>query len=280
MFININFIPMRPYWTGQIRLSLVSIPVEIFPAVNNYTTIPLHEIYRKTGERVHHQNIAGSKVIQRKDIVKGFEYKKGEYVELDPEEIKKLKIPSSDVLEIIQFVDISEIDALYFERPYFVVPKNDSAEKAFAIIRESLRKTSKLGLGQLVIGGRERLCALKPYGRGMMLEVIRYEEEVRRADIYFAEIDEVKIDKDELKLAESLIKQKTAKFNPAKFHDHYNEALQELIDSKLHKTKPRKVQEKKPQEKVVNLLDALKKSLEEKTPKTTSVSIIRKKKKG
>jgi DNA end-binding protein Ku len=265
---------MRPYWTGQIRLSLIA--VEIFPAVNNYRTIPLHEIYRKTGERVHHQNVVNERPIEREDIIKGFEYKKGEYVELEPQEIKDLKLPSSDVLEIIQFVDAAEIDPIYFERPYFVVPKNDAAEKAFAIIREALRQTAKFGLGQLVIGGRERLCALKPCGRGMLLEVIRYKEEVRRADVYFDEIDEVKISKDELNLAQQLIKQKTAKFNPAKFHDHYNEALRDLIDAKLHKHKPRKVEEKKPHPKVINLLDALKKSLDEKTP----VNVTKKKKRG
>ncbi|MES2961784.1 MAG: Ku protein [Pseudomonadota bacterium] len=255
---------MRPYWTGQIRLSLVSLAVEIFPAVNNYRTIPLHEIYRKTGERVRHQNVVNDQPVEREDIIKGYEYEKGEYVEIEPEEIKNLKLPSSDVLEIVQFVDSSEIDPLYFERPYFVVPKNDAAKKAFAIIRESLRKTKKFGLGQLVIGGRERLCVLKPCGRGMMIDIIRYKEEVRRADAYFDEIEEVKLKQDELDLAEQLIKQKSAKFNPAKFHDHYNEALQELIDSKLHKKKVKKTIEHKSNPKVINLMDALKKSLAEK----------------
>jgi DNA end-binding protein Ku len=205
-------------------------------------------------------NVVNDEPVDRDDIIKGYEYEKGEYVLLEPEEIKDLRMPSKDVLEIIQFVKAGEIEALYFERPYFVVPKNDSAEDAFVTIREALKKTSRYGLGQLVIGGRERLCALKPCGRGMMLEVIRYKEEVRKADVYFEKIDDIKIDKAQLDLAEQLIKQKSGKFNPAHFHDHYNEALQELIDSKMENRKP-EFQEPRPTAKVINLMDALKKSL-------------------
>ncbi len=268
---------MSPYWTGQIRLSLVSLPVEIYPAVSSYRSIPLHEIYKPTGERIHHQKVADDEVVEKEDIVKGFEYEKGEYAILEPEEIKDIKIPSKDVLDIVQFVNAGEIDALYFERPYFVVPKNDSAEDAFATIREGLRKTGKYGLGQLVIAGRERLCALKPCGRGMMLEIIRYKEEVRKADNYFDQIDNVKVDKEQLELAEQLIKQKTAKFDPSKFHDHYNEALKELIDSKIEKRKP-KYEERKPTAKVINLMDALRKSLGEKGADKTKKAKAAKKK--
>ncbi len=254
---------MRPYWTGQIRLSLVLLSVEIYPATSSYKTIPLHELYRPTGERIHHQNIAENKVVAREEIVKGFEYKKNEYVVIEPTEIKKLKIPSSDVLEIVQFVNASEIDPLYFERPYFVVPKDDNSEEAFATIRDALRKNGKYGLGQLVIAGRERLCALKACGRGMMLEIIRYKDEVRQADLYFDRIDEIKVSKEQLVLATQLIKQKSAKFNPLKFHDHYIEALEQLIESKVKKHKF--AYEKKPKKlkKAANLLDALKKSLKE-----------------
>lgn len=251
---------MRAYWTGQIRLSLVSLPVEIYPATSSYHTIPLHEIYHKTGERVHHQNVASDKPIAREDIVKGYEYKKGEYVLLKPEEIKALKIPSKDVLDIVQFVDAHEIDPLYFEKPYFVVPKTKSAEASFAVIREALRKTGKYGLGQLVIAGHERLCTLKPCGRGMMLDIIRYQQEVREADAYFERIHDVKVDKDELDLAVQLVKSKSGKFHPEKFHDHYREALQELIDAKMQKRKPH-IEKSKPQQKVNNLMDALRKSL-------------------
>jgi DNA end-binding protein Ku len=261
---------MRPYWTGQIRLSLVSLPVEIYPAITSHRAIPLHEIYRVTGERIRHQNVASEEPVERKDIVKGYEYQKGEHILIDPEEIKKLKIPSRDTLEIVQFVDAGEINELYFDKPYFVVPKNPAAENAFVTIREGLRITHKYGLGQLVFGGRERLCALKPCGRGMLLEVIRYMEEVREADAYFSKIHDIKIEDDQLDLAVQLIKQKTTKFDPERFHDHYHEALRELIDAKLaHRPVP-KHEEKRPATKVTNIMDALRRSLEEEAPERSS----------
>lgn len=250
----------RPYWSGQIRLSLVSLPVNIYAAVNSARSIPMHEIYRKTGKRVHHQLVTDNEVIERDEIVKGYEYKKGRYVLIEPEEIKALKLPSKNTLEIVQFVPANEVETLYFEKPYFVAPKDDGAEDAFATIREGLRKTGTYGIGQLVIGGRERLCALKPCGRGMMLETIRYRDELRKADEYFEDIDHVKVGKEEVALVEQLIKQKLTHFEPAKFHDHYREALRELIDAKMEGREP-EYEEDLPPAKVVNLMDALKKSL-------------------
>src|SRR5689334_20823500 len=158
---------LRPYWSGQIRLSLVSVPVNIYAALNRSRHIPLHEIYRPTGQRVHHQNVVDDNPIDREDIVKGYEVEKGEYVLIEPEEIKALKIPSKEILEIVQFVPMDAIDAVYYETPYFVTPDGKSAEDAFVIIREALRETGKVGLGQLAIGGRERLCAIKPCGSGI-----------------------------------------------------------------------------------------------------------------
>lgn len=260
------YMAARPYWNGQIRLSLVSLPVNIYAATNSARSIPLHEIYKPTGERVRHQNVVDGEAIEREDIVKGYEYEKGEYVLLEPEEIQELKIPSSKTLNIVEFVNRSDIDAIYFERPYYVVPQDDKAEEAFIVIREALKKTGKYGIGQLVIGGRERLCALKPCGTGMMLETMRYKDEIRKSDAYFEDIEAgAKVDKEQLELAEALIKQKTAKFNPNKFHDHYREALQELIDSKIEHREPEIEEEEAPRGKVINLMDALKKSLGEKS---------------
>ena len=253
----------RPYWSGQLRLSLVSVPVNIYAALNAARTVPLHEIYRKTGERVRHQYVADDKSIARDDIIKGYEYAKGRYVLLEPDDIKALKLPSKDVLEIIQFVPVGEIDPLYFEKPYFVVPKEDSDEAAFATIREGLRKTGTYGLGQLTIGGRERLCALKPCGRGMMIDTLRYHEEIRKADAYFDTIEEEDVGREELSLIETLIKRKKGHFKPEQFHDHYKEALRELIDAKLEDRAPEYEEAPAPRGKVVNLMDALKKSLGE-----------------
>jgi DNA end-binding protein Ku len=254
---------LRPYWSGQIRLSLVSLPVNIYPALSRSRQIPLHEIYRKTGQRVHHQNVVDGDPIDRDDIVKGYEVEKGEYVILEPEEIKDLKIPSKKTLEITQFTNADAIDDIYFETPYFVTPDGKSGEDAFVVIREALRETGKVGIGQLAIGGRERLCSIKPCGSGILLETMRYEDEIRKSDPYFADIETDKVDKEQLSLAKELIKRKTAAFKPEKFHDHYREALQELIDSKLEHRAPREVIEEKPAGKVINLMDALRKSLKE-----------------
>lgn len=251
----------RPYWTGQIRLSLVSLPVHVYAAVNSARQIPLHEIYRPTGERVRHQNVANDEPIEREDIVKGYEYEKGEYVLIEPEEIDELKVPSKKTMEIVRFVDAGGIDAIYLDRPYFVAPDGDEAEEAFIIIREALRSMGKVGLGQLAIAGRERLCALKPCGSGMLLETLRYKDEIRASDPYFDEIDKISINKEQLSLAKELIRRKSGKFDPSMFHDHYREALQELIDSKIEDRPMREIAEEAPRGKVVNLMDALKRSL-------------------
>ena len=255
---------LRPYWSGQIRLSLVSLPVHVYAALSRSRQVALHEIYRPTGQRVHHQNVVDGEPVERDDIVKGYEVEKGEYVLIEPDEIKDLKIPSAEVLDIVQFVNADAIDAVYFETPYFVAPDGQSSEDAFAVIRDALRQSGKIGLGQLAIGGRERLCAIKPCGSGILLETLRYEDEIRRSDPYFEDIKKGAVDKEQLSLAKELIKRKTATFKPEKFHDHYREALQELIDAKIEHRAPRAVAEEKPAGKVVNLMDALRKSLQEK----------------
>jgi DNA end-binding protein Ku len=261
---------LRPYWSGQIRLSLVSLPVSIYPALSRSRQIALHEIYRKTGQRVTHQNMVDGEEIDREDIVKGYEVEKGEYVLLEPDEIKDLKIPSKKILEITQFVDKGAIDAIYYETPYFVTPEGKGSEDAFTVIRDALRQSGKVGLGQLAIAGRERLCAIKPCGSGIMLETLRYEDEIRQSDPYFGDIDNGAVDKEQLSLAKELIKRKTAIFKPEKFHDHYREALQELINSKIEHRKPNDIVEEPAPGKVVNLMDALRKSLKDPATKTTA----------
>jgi DNA end-binding protein Ku len=257
---------LRPYWNGQIRLSLVSLPVNLYSALNRARQLPLHEIYRPTGQRVRHQNVVEDQPINREDIVKGYEVSKGEYVLLEPREIEALRIPSKKVLDIVQFVDAEEIEPVYFDTPYFVAPDGDTAAEAFVVIREALRETGKIGIGQLAIAGRERLCAIRPYGKGILLETLRYRDEIRDAAPYFAEIGVIKVDKEQLSLAEELIRRKTAPFDPEKFHDHYREALRELIDAKLEDRPPQPVAEELPTGKVVNLMDALRKSLREQEP--------------
>lgn len=267
---------LRPYWSGTIRLSLVSLPVNMYLAVNRQRAIAFHEIYKPTGERVHHALMAGDKQVDRDDLVKGYEVEKGEYVLIEPEEIKELKIPSSKVLDIAEFVGVDEIDDVYIETPYFIAPDGKGNDATFSVIRDALRAAKKVAVGQLAIGGRERLCRIRPFGSGMVLETLRYEEELREDDPYFDEIRDRKPDSEEVELAQELIRRKTRTFDPGKFHDHYREALQELIDARIEHREPREVMEEKPTAKVINLMDALRQSLREKGGEEAPVKPARK----
>lgn len=252
---------LRPYWSGHIRLSLVTLNVHLYAALNRSRTIAFHEIYKPTGERVHHQLTAGDKTVERDDIVKGYEIEKGEYVLIDPDEIKDLRIPSSDTLDIVEFIDAGAIDTVYFESPYYVAPAPRADQATFAVMRDAMRDSGKYGIGQLAIGGRERLCALMPCGAGMMIETLRYEDEIRDCDPYFDAIRDKRPNPDELDLAKELISRRTARFDAGKFHDHYREALQELIDARVEHRKPHEIKAPRPTAKVVNLMDALRESL-------------------
>jgi len=223
----------RAYWKGQIRLALVSIPVEIFSATKSGASIAFNQIHEPTGKRVKYEKtVPGVGPVDPEEIVKGYQYEKGSYVLLNDEELEGVKLESKKTLELTQFVDYDEIDVLYYEKPYYVVPADDLAEEAFIVLREALKRTRKVGVGQLALRGREYLVSVKPCGRGLVLETLRYADEVNKARDYFRDIADHKPDEDLLDLAETLIERKTADFDPAKFHDRYIEALQELIEQK------------------------------------------------
>lgn len=256
----------RPHWSGHIQISLVSFGVSLFPATEAKSEIAFHQIDRKTGERIRHKNVSEDRgPVDRADIVKGYEVRKGEYVTIEPEEIAHLRIPSKKTLEIVQFVDSGEIDPEFFEKPYFVVPESGGQAQAFAVIQKALRESGKAGLGEAAFSGREHLIALMPpldpKSRGMMAYTMRYDAELRDPADYFSEIKDVDIDKDQLALAKELIRRNTAKFNPSKFVDDYEVALRQLIDAKIeHQPAPQ--EEKAPKRaKVINLMDALRKSV-------------------
>jgi len=223
----------RAYWQGQIRLALVSIPVEIYPATKSGAAISFHQVHEPSGKRIRYEKVApGIGPVDRDEIVKGYEVAKGSYVLLDDEEIEAVKIESRKTLELVQFVGAHEIDVLYYEKPYFIVPADDLAEEAYVVLRDALRTTTKVGLGQLSVRGREQLVSIKPCGRGMVMEVLRYADEVNKAQGYFHDIGDAEPEGDLLDLAVALIDKKTAPFKPAEFHDRYVEALHRLIDKK------------------------------------------------
>ena len=256
----------RAFWSGQIRLALVSIPVEVYSATKSAGKIGFNMIHEPSGQRVRYEKVVpGIGAVDPEEIVKGFEVSKGNYVLLEEDEIEAAKVESRRTLDLVQFVEADSIDVLYYEKPYFVVPADDLAEEAYVVLREALKAARKVGVGQISVRGQEHLVALKPCGRGMVLEMLRYAEEVQKAHGFFAEIGEDKPQPELLDLARTLIEQKTATFEPGKFHDRYQEALRRLIEKKT-KAKGKKVIEdaEMPAPKggnVIDLMAALRKSL-------------------
>jgi DNA end-binding protein Ku len=259
----------RPYWQGQIRLALVSIPIQIFSAIKSGSSVAFRQIHEPSGKPVKYEKVvSGLGAVDPDDIVKGFEYERGSYVMLEEDELEAVRLESKKTLELTQFVDTNEIDVLYYEKPYYVVPADELAEEAFVVLREALRRTKKVGLGQLAMRGREHVVSLKPCGRGIVMETLRYADEVHKAQSYFRNIADAKPDEELLELAEALIAKKSSAFAADKFHDHYVEALRDLVARKL-KSKSKKIAADEDDDKpaksgsnVIDLMAALKKSIE------------------
>ena len=231
----------RPTWAGSIQISLVSIAVKVFPATNPGRQVEFHQIDRKTHQRVHHKNVDEGGDVEKTDIVKGFEYAKNKYIEIDPEELKALRIETATVMQIKQFVKEGELPPELFDRPYFVAPKDEVQAKALNIMRQALSKTQTLGIGEIAFSGREHLVAIgAPLDRkqkGLMLYVLRYAEELRDPKSALSDIKDTKVETDELSLATQLINGSTSPFNPSAYRDDYEAAVKKLVESK-RKGKP------------------------------------------
>jgi DNA end-binding protein Ku len=259
----------RPIWKGQLRLSLVSIAVELYTATKANAKPSFRQIHEPSGKPIHYEKVVeGIGPVDKDEIMKGFEYEKDDYVLLTDEEIDAVKLETRKTLELTQFVGGNEIDPLYFDKPYYMVPSDELAEDAFIVIRDALRQSDKVGLGQLALRGKEYLVAIKPAGKGLLLETLHYEAELRKADPYFSDIPAKKADPDLLEVATALIDKKTGKFDAGVFKDHYQAALRDLIARKL-KNKGSKITttdeppESKPtKSNVIDLMAALKSSLE------------------
>jgi len=266
----------RAYWQGQIRLALVSIPVEIYSASQSGAKISFRQIHEPSGKRISYEKVVdGVGPVDRDDIIRGYELSKNNYVLLEDEEIEAVKIESKKTLELVQFVAQSEIDPLYFEKPYYVVPQDELAEEAFIVLRDALRKAKKTALGQLSVRGQEKLVAIKPCGKGLLLETLRYADEVREGQKYFDDIPETKPEKELLDLASTLIEKKSAPFDASEFKDRYAEALKKLIDKKAKAKGNKKILEDVEEPSgdgsgnVIDLMAALKKSVDGEKPART-----------
>src|SRR4051812_3388200 len=260
--------PARPIWRGQIRLALVSIPIELFPATRSGASIQFHQVHEPSGKRIKYEKVVpGIGPVDKDEIVKGYEVSKGHYVLLDPEEIESVKLESRKTLDLVEFVDEDGIDAMYYDKPYFVVPADDLAEEAYVVLRDALKAAKKIGVGQLAMRGQEYVVALKPCGRGMLLETLRYADEVNKAQSYFREIGDHEPDADLLDMAAMLIERKAGKFDPSEFHNRYVDALHKLIAEKQRKKGEKIIQDPNADaappkgSNVVDLMAALKRSL-------------------
>lgn len=269
----------RPYWSGQVTISLVSFGVKLYVATEAKSQIQFHQIDRRSGERVRHQKVLASAiesapeeaapqdaVVGKSEIVKGYEYSKGHYVTIEPEELAHLRVPSKHTMEVGQFVSEAEIDPEFYEKPYFVVPENDSQTEAFLTVRKALQDTKKIAITKIAFAGREHVVALAPAGSeehgGMMAYTMRYAAELRNAEDYFKDVKHVAIDKESLDLAKELIKRRSGHFDPSKFVDGYEVAVKELVEAKLKNLPIPKEEAPAPtRSKVVNLMDALRKSV-------------------
>ncbi len=264
----------RPYWTGNLQISLVSFGVGLYVATETKSQISFHQISRRTGERIRHQKVLESAVenneattgVEKDEIVKGYEYSKGQYVIIEPSELENLRVPTKHTIAVSQFVDRADLNPEYVEKPYFVLPENDTQTETFNTIREALLKTGKIAIGKVAFSGRENIIAVVPAPgeRGMMAYTLRYPNELRNHSDYFRDIKATAIDSDSLELAETLIKKMSAKFDLSKFEDGYETAVKALVDAKINNLPIPTEEAPKPQTgKVINLMDALRKSLGE-----------------
>lgn len=271
----------RPFWSGQLKISLVSFGVQLYPAVDARSGISFHQIDKSTGQRVRHMKVVNEdEPVENAEIVKGYEYTKGKYIAIDPDEIKRLRVPTNRTIEIKQFVDAGELAPALFEKPYFVVPDPRESPEAFAVVRRAMEQSGKMAVGEVAFGGREHLVSFavpSGKGRGLMAYTMRYAEELRKAEDYFSGITPVEVDKKQLAMAADLIRAYSAPFKFEEYKDDYEAALRELIEAKQkHLPLPLEEEEAAPT-RSIGLMDALRRSLEESKPTQSKSAAARKK---
>jgi DNA end-binding protein Ku len=253
----------RAYWKGYLKLSLVSCPIALFPASSEREKISFHQLNKETGNRVKYKKVdaeTGDEVDSEK-IIKGYEVGKGAYIELDPEELEAVAIESKRTIEIDEFVPKKEIDELYLNTPYYIVPDGEVGRQAFAVIRETIKQAGMVAIGKVVFTSREHVMALEPRGKGLLGLTLRYPYEVREEKEYFNEIPDEKVPKDMLDLAHHIVESKSGHFTPQKFEDEYENALKELLEKK-QAGQPIERPERREPARVINLMDALRRSVE------------------
>jgi DNA end-binding protein Ku len=266
--------PARAYWSGQIRLALVSIPVQVFSATKTAARVSFNQIHKPTGKRIRYEKVVpGVGAVDTDDIVRGYEVEKGKYVLFEDEEIDNVKLEAKRTIDLVQFVDEDEIDPVYFEKPLYVAPDEDEvAGEAYVVLRDALKETGKVGLGQLVVRGKSSIVCLRPHGKGLAIETLRYADEINKPDQFYTEVPEVEPEEELKTMAEELIKRKTKPLDMKAFKDPYEDALRELIEAKIEDRPLEEIEEPEVGAQVINLMDALKKSMAAGEGKSTSGS--------
>ena len=257
----------RAYWKGFLRLSLVSCPIQLFPATTEREKISFNQINKETGNRVRYRKVdeATGEEVESANIIKGYQIDKGQYVEITDDELESIALESKKTIEIDEFVPKSEIDELYNVRPYYLVPDGDVAQEAFVVIRNVIEKMNMVAIGRVVLSTREHVIAMEPRGKGIMGTLLRYPYEVRDEKEYFDEIKDIKIGKDMMELAEHIVRTKSGHFDPEKFEDQYEAALREIIEKKSKGLKIEAPRERT-STKVISLMDALRQSVKAERP--------------
>lgn len=251
----------RPNWKGFLKLSLVSCAVALYPATTTSQRIRFNIINRKTGNRIRNEvvDVDTGEPVEPEDRVKGYQFEKGQYVLVEEDELDNVALESTHTIEIEEFVPMSDVDRIYLDESFYLVPQDEVAQEAFAVIREAMRKEELAGLARVVIYRREHLLLLQPRGKGLLATALRYKNEVRNEKDYFDDIENIKVPPDMLKLAVHILETKKGHFNPGKFEDRYETALQDLIKAKRAGKTPPVVSEPRPSN-VINLMDALRRS--------------------
>ncbi len=271
----------RPTWQGHLKLSLVTCPVALYTATSSAGDVRFHLINPATNNRIRMVTTdPDTGPVERSDLVKGYEMAKDEYVLFDEADFDQVRLESTKTISIDQFVDEADIDRLYWDDPFYVVPEKGVGVEAFAVIREAMKSAGKIALGQLVLRGKERQLALEVHGKGLVAYTLRAHDEVKAADEFFDDIPEVKADADMVEIAARIIGQKAAEFDPTRFHDRYDEALREMIKAKAKGGKGVVTAPEPDDTNVIDLMAALKASLKGPAPKSASGGSAAKKKAG
>jgi DNA end-binding protein Ku len=260
----------RANWKGFLRLSLVTCPVALYPATSESEKVSFNQLNKQTGHRIKYVKVDADtgEEVPNEDIVKGYALDKETFIEVSKEELEELALESTRTIDIDEFVKKSEIDPRYLIRPYYLRPDGKVGHDAFAVIRETIREMNKVAIGRVVLTNREHIIALEPFDKGLVGTLLRYPYEVRSADEYFDEIQDVKVTKDMLDLAKHIVNQKSGRFEPEKFEDHYETALVDLINQK-RAGKPITPKERPKGENVVDLMEALRRSVGGRAAETT-----------